>query len=346
MKTVCQFTATLTVLLLARTLPAEPTNAPLRLAVDLVDGSYLIGAPSITSMPIRTSYAQMEIAFAKVHSVRMGEDRKTASLVFNNGDRLTGVVDLELLQIEAIFGRISLEIRNVHEIQVLGADPNRRGLILYYSFDNDTRMIEDLSGKGKEGTVHGARWVRNGKFGGALEFDGTDDYVTTPALSNQGDVTWSVWIRPFSFPTVHNTFAQFLGLRGHAWVHNSDNTSLYFAYQDHHGGSGLALCYTVQGETAEPRHVFRALPQANTWYHVAATTDKSGRRLYLNGKLLDSSKDTTRFGSACPMIIGANDNGPQRYFRGLIDEVMIFERALSETEIGQMFRSMPRNASD
>jgi hypothetical protein len=195
-------------------------------------------------------------------------------------------------------------------------------------------------------TVEGAKWSPRGKAaGGSYEFDGKRAYITTPVVDSTGEMTWSVWINPRSFPTVNNTFAQFLGARAHAWVFNSDNTSLSFACQNAYGGSRLALQFFVQGPSSGglpagyTQYILPKRPAANRWYHVAGVLDSTGMHLYLDGKLLAESPDRITLATPCPLIIGANDHGPQRYFDGLIDEVMIFKRAFSGAEIRRLYES-------
>jgi hypothetical protein len=93
---------------------------------------------------------------------------------------------------------------------------------------------------------------------------------------------------------------------------------------------------SVMGHTL---HIFPERPELDRWYHVAGVWDSRGMHLYLNGALLSESADAIPIPVACPLIIGANDNGPQRYFDGLIDEVMIFKKALSAGDIKTLYEA-------
>jgi hypothetical protein len=68
---------------------AEPQ---LRLELDLMDGSRIIGSPGIESVPVQTSYAKMDVPLKEILSMKIGEDHETASFDLRNGDKLKGVV--------------------------------------------------------------------------------------------------------------------------------------------------------------------------------------------------------------------------------------------------------------
>jgi len=327
-----------------------PTNPIVRLTLDISDGSRLVGIPATTSIQVQTCYAKMDIPFMHIRSVTMESDHETVSLVMANGDRLKGVHDMLPLEMETIFGKIRVDPVLIRKMQVQSRGiatlpPElREVLAFHYSFDHDEgTTVRDETGKTGAGKVNGAKWTPDGKIGGAYEFNGRQDYVVTPTIDSTGDITWSVWIFPRSFPTANDTYAQFLGARGHAWICNSDNTSLSFNCQDAFGRSRLALQFFVMGptggEAGYTQHVFEMRPEPNRWYHVAGAVDSAGTHLYLDGKLLSESTDTVRLSTPCPLIIGANDNGPQRYFDGLIDEVMVFKKAFSSKEIALLYDS-------
>jgi hypothetical protein len=56
------------------------TNAPLRLAIDLVDGSRLIGTPVIASVPVQTAYAKMDVPLTQIQALKIGDDHETVTL--------------------------------------------------------------------------------------------------------------------------------------------------------------------------------------------------------------------------------------------------------------------------
>ena len=92
--------------------PSVPSNAtpsevelkaaPLRLAIDLVDGSRIIGVPKIKSIPVQTSYAKMDIPLEQITSIHIRDDHEMASIDLLNGDKLKGVLDLKPLELEKL----------------------------------------------------------------------------------------------------------------------------------------------------------------------------------------------------------------------------------------------------
>jgi hypothetical protein len=129
---------------------------------------------------------------------------------------------------------------------------------------------------------------------------------------------------------------QIMGLVGHAWVWNSDNTAISFVGTP----EDLSLFFMVQheGETGL-RFPLKAPLERDAWHHVAVTLNDEGRALYLDGEQVAKDTDKTRLGSKCAMIIGANANGPQRYFNGLIDEVLVLNRALTAEELRSLYQA-------
>ena len=97
--------------------PAE-TNHPLRLALDLSDGSHIIGIPSTASVPVKTSYARMDILLETLRFIKVEADHQTASLELRNGDKLSGVVDFGALDLETIFGKLSIGVEHLHSVEV------------------------------------------------------------------------------------------------------------------------------------------------------------------------------------------------------------------------------------
>jgi hypothetical protein len=325
------------------------TNASLRLAVDLVDGSHIIGVPTVSSISIQTAYAKIDLPIRQIRSVAKSKDHEKATVTLWNGDRLNATLMLDCLEMITGFGKVSLNVNHVAFLRVCreGGIPLpehlKDSLVLYYPFDEDEGdVVTDYSWKTDPGDIVGATWVRSGKIGGAYDFDGRSNQIATPAVDVTNDMTWSVWIYPRSFPSQFDTWAQFMGARGHAWPGGVDS-GLRFSKQASYGGSRMALefvVYTAQKSEQKIQKVLMKLPDVNRWYHVAGVAGSNGMRLYLDGNLLSESAENVKIAAASPLIIGGSGSLRQWYFDGLIDEVMVFKKALSTDDIKTLYESM------
>jgi hypothetical protein len=171
--------------------------------------------------------------------------------------------------------RTAPEIRADMETPVAVA-PRTSDLAASYSFDESSgSMLVDGSGHANTGRVHGANWTTEGRFGGALEFDGVSHVVEiphSPGLSLSDAMTLEAWIYPAApqrglRAVLQKEFdAYFLFASGRAGVLRP-------------GGGGT---FGTSTETmAAPARV-----PTNAWTHVALTYDGASSNLYLNGSLL------------------------------------------------------------
>jgi hypothetical protein len=309
---------------------AETTNQTpeqIRVELDLVDGSRVIGVPSITSIPLQTSYARMDIPLAQIMTLGMAEDHETAELTLGNGDKLSGVVKLKPIRLDTLFGDIRIGIAHIKRISILLpggqlSDQLRRSLVLYYSFDNDDAgTVKDDSGNGHDGVLRGAKWTPDGYKGGAYVFNGYSSFIETATLPAQTG-SWSVaaWIRTTQV------------VRGQRWiVTRSPWQPGAWELMTSYGRGAMAVC--PGEEFAGQRFV-----ADGNWHHLVATyDDTTGERLlYVDGELGAKDMARGRFReNAYPIQIGKRADMLQ-CFEGTIDEVMIFNRALSADEVRQL----------
>lgn len=206
-------------------------------------------------------------------------------------------------------------------------------LALYYSFDTNTTPLPDDSGNGITGSVFGATWVTNGIRGGAYLFDGVNDYLTTAILDMPTGFTWSVWVKHTQAAT---SFRQILGLNA-----GNDMNSYTSLRNDGPSNSYKYKCWLQQGGDSDSV-LSSTIPTTNAWCLVTAVKDGATLSLYVNGVLESSGESSCTIGTGYGFIVGANSNGPQRYFPGYIDELRIYTRALSAREVlGLYFNECP-----
>ncbi len=201
-------------------------------------------------------------------------------------------------------------------------DPGTTGLIAYYTMENN---VEDSSGNNLHGTIMGDAGFDAGITGMALELDGVDDYVdcgTAASLDITEEITISAWINS-------NTFGDWRGIVTKG-VENSP-------YSMQMWGDG-ALRFSANsfsnvgavGGGSQNSTVTMTLGQ---WTHVAVTYRNPDLTLYINGNGETFSPGYTLGTINEPLTLGCDFPGGDEYFDGLLDEVRIYDRALSEAEI-------------
>lgn len=312
--------------------PAGTNQTPerLQLDLDLVDGSRIIGVPTVTSVPIQTPYARMDIPLRQIVTIEIGEDHEQASIALRNGDSLRGVVNLGPVGLDTQFGNVNLGMEIVKRARVrlsngTLSDAVRRGLLLHYPFDTDTGdKVADVSGNGRDGMVKGARWTREGRIAGAYKVGRGDGHIETPdqdVWSFPGkDFSVCLWLKLSSLPTGEQVLVGHDdgGGERNKWIFEFLNGNL-----DFHINNPRSQSYRI---AAVPWR-----PETSRWYHLSVSRDKTTYILYVDGVAV--SKEDNRLplpAASAPLTIGQAEG---LYVEGTIDELMIFDRALSAEEI-------------
>jgi regulation of enolase protein 1 (concanavalin A-like superfamily) len=195
------------------------------------------------------------------------------------------------------------------------------GLVAAYSFDEGIgSTVSDSSGAGNNGSIQGATWASTGKFGKALSFNGTSSSVRindSVSLHLTNGMTLEAWV----YPTALGNWDEI--------IYKGDDDYFLEAATPQTAGPAVGL-----GSTSKYPMLSTANSLAlNTWTHIAGTYDGSSLRIYINGELSASVARTGPIGpSTYALTIGA-DTMHGSYYGGLIDEVRIYNRALSSTEI-------------
>ena len=201
--------------------------------------------------------------------------------------------------------------------------PPSSGPVAAYSFNEGAgTAVGDNTGNGNTGTVVGPTWTPTGKYGAALTFDGTNDLVVINHSSSL-NLTTAMTLEAWVFPTASQS-----GWR----VIMQKEVDAYFL---HASGGGSALQPTGGGTFGGALDYFAA-PTAlaiNAWSHVALTWNGSIMRLYINGvEVASRPRTATLQTTTTPLRIGGNSPYGE-YFLGRIDEVRVYNRALSAAEI-------------
>jgi hypothetical protein len=199
------------------------------------------------------------------------------------------------------------------------------GLVAAYSFDAGSgTTLTDSSGKGNHGTISGATWTTQGRFGKALTFDGVNDVVTVPDaspldLGSQGSL--AAWVKLTTLGRWHGILA-----KGSA----NNNAAHNYALEITNANAIRLILGTGTSSLALDASL---TPVAGQFYHVAATWDGTTVRLYVNGTLNRSTPQTlTPAGNTAPLVLGRY-GGNVDWLAGGLDEVRLYNRALTASEV-------------
>jgi len=207
------------------------------------------------------------------------------------------------------------------------------GLVGHWTFDGPkmTTNVADSSGVGNTGyLIHGGSGTTTvpGKMGQALAFDGSDSYATISSTSAPGtDITVSAWVK------ASNTSSGTIVYRG--------TTAYGVSYRfDISSGKLRFALSTGPGASPDITVTSSGSIQPSIWTLVSATYSSSAGKIYLyvNGSVDPNSGNRTGAinNQVSTTNIGAL-NPAAAYFSGYIDDVRIYNRALSENEIKQLY---------
>ncbi|MBI4159563.1 carbohydrate binding domain-containing protein [Candidatus Wolfebacteria bacterium] len=227
------------------------------------------------------------------------------------------------------------------------ANKLRQGLVGMWTFDgNDMsgNTAIDRSGNGNNGTLTNGPQKTIGKIGQALNFDGVDDYVdagNNSSLNDLGASTVSAWIYPKGW-----------GENSYGRIFDSDSccSSWYIFHLDNDGTApDKTLRFNVDFDSTDlTRSGAANLITLNQWQYVVVTWDgaaaASGVKFYVNGVESSSYGQeangvTSRVTGSPSLALIGNRTNADRTFKGLIDDVRIYNRALTEAEIRQLYKA-------
>jgi len=198
-----------------------------------------------------------------------------------------------------------------------------RGCVLWFNLATlEGTKVYDQSGYKNHGTIYGARWLR-GPIGGALSFDGVDDYVEVPddpSLDITTEITLELYLRPHTVTLAMQTL---LSKR----LVNECNYQVELIYDKvrlaFHDGTTWRYDDSIGSVTS------------NEWWHIVITFKRPTVQWWLNGKL-DKEDDTWDYplvANVHPLAMGVRGGTYDYPFDGDIALVRIYNRALSVDEI-------------
>jgi hypothetical protein len=220
----------------------------------------------------------------------------------------------------------------------IGVRPPEAPETLYYSFTNDTaQAVADDSGNGYEGIASGCVWSSGGPYaGGCLSFDGVDDCINAgaaPDFPSWAAYSVSVWF-------LHNGGGDFGPGYGHKIL---DKTSFYHdwklaLYPD--GGFGSVYLGLYEGGANAGLSDGTSNYMDNAWHHVAVVRDGANGEFWVDGVLKAACGGMFSVYSYSDVCVGnsfSGDSYQRKCWSGMLDEVRIFDRALSSNEVVRLY---------
>jgi hypothetical protein len=222
--------------------------------------------------------------------------------------------------------------------QTLPSFIDTSGLVAFYAFNGNAN---DISGRGNNGTILGGATFQNDRFGQANQailLDGVNDYISIPrnlSLEPTNALTINAWITPTRMANVGwrtliskattpgvDPFVSFS-------IQSSSSSPINNRWQFNlsNGSSGSLKSLVTKA----------ALPDKDTLM-LTAVLSEGIMRLYINGKLDTSMAFAGNIGyTAQNLLIGYSMTGPNEYYKGTIDEIAIWNKALTPNQLGLIF---------
>ncbi len=206
------------------------------------------------------------------------------------------------------------------------------GLVAYYTFDEGAgSVVHDHSGKGNDGKIIGSvKWVKT-PAGTALEFNGEDTYIdcgSSDSLNIMKAGTIEIW---FSMKSAQGGLVNFS--TGGGW----GDQRLVLAFDTYAGRKRFIWCL-ADGENYQSSPI--VMPSEGVWTHVALTYDGSIVQVFKDGLLLYAvSQGLPPEVKGVTVWIGRCLGLGKEYFHGLIAEVRIYNRSLSEEEVFEHYKA-------
>ena len=206
------------------------------------------------------------------------------------------------------------------------------GLIAYYPFNGNAN---DYSGNGNNGTVYGAQLTsdKNGKHNAAYTFNGVNDFIKVPtstSLENfDKEITISAWIN------INKWFNS--GSVGYFPILEKSDESSIGGLMNLHINTSTGIQSIYRGNIAYNNY---KIP-LNQWVYVSFVCKNNTAYFYIDGNLIGKKQMNGNYSykKNSPLIIGKDIPGLVEYANGKIDEIRIYNRALSDSEIKFLYQN-------
>lgn len=205
-------------------------------------------------------------------------------------------------------------------------------LMLYFACNDEGDTVEDLSPHGNDGEIVGTvEWV-DGKYGKALGFEEGGEVKAPYIPLNERSFTMCMWVNAALAGASEQCVLSQMD-------NNATNTSLHYRIYT----NGTVRMGFYSNDLDAPGKALQ-----DEWIHIGFWFDESkgSRRIYINGEqVAEDAGKSAYLGTKGDTMIGSWGTSGQK-FNGLIDEVQIWDRALSENEIQESMEDLTAFAVD
>jgi hypothetical protein len=207
------------------------------------------------------------------------------------------------------------------------------GLVGYWPFNGNAN---DQSGNGNNGTVNGATLTadRNGNANAAYSFDGVNDWINinnSNSLNPPSQITISAWVNTLAYNVSNASMVVNKG-----WDQGPGHYDLLVFSPNNKSRFVIGSNISVESNS---------IININQWTLITASIDSLTMKIYVNGTLENTvlQNNNNSFGTNTdPLYIGKHDyNNFPYYFNGKIDDIAIWNRALTQNEITQLYTGSP-----
>ena len=198
----------------------------------------------------------------------------------------------------------------------------------HYTLDNVS--ANDFSGNNNNGTKYGNPVSGTDRYGntlGAIDFDGSNDYINTNTTYDYQHVTVAFWAKPDLIPSSTYMVA----------VSQEDNTLNYGSLGTSFQTSGQ-IKGKIRSDYINPAPLLLNSFSPNQWYHITLLSNGTSCKYYINGNLVYTNGVGTgpQNSGTNQFVIGIHRDLSSRRFNGVIDDVRIYNRALSDEEVAYL----------
>lgn len=201
-------------------------------------------------------------------------------------------------------------------------------LVSYYSFDVDA---SDDHGS-NDGTVSGATHTSSGKLDDAYDFDGTNDYISLGnpsnlSFSSSDAFSISVWFKSGS-----NTYLPIIWKGYYSYAGDTKYMEINSSYADNKVNVFVRHDYNSKSLTSSSTY------NDSSWHHLVVTYDNGSMELFIDGSSEGTVSSVDYQSTTQNWEIGRRNAGSQ-YSDNIIDELAIWSRAITSSEVSEIYNS-------